>query len=443
MRLFLIAIVALTPLVAPSDARGPHLVVNASDRLPPPAWAQADPADSLYRAARRAMDTKDYEAAARLFESIVAKYPRSTYAADALYWKGFALYRNGSLDDAVDALESQAKRYPKAATIDDASTLLIQIKGQLAQRGDASSMSAVSSAASGSGKTCENMEMQIAALDALQQMDSDRVMPLLQKVLARRETCSVPLRKNALFILAQKSGADRERLLLSVAKNDPNAAVKGDAVFHLSQARSDVAVAALEDLLLNSDERTVRQNALFALAQHKSDRARRAVKTFALSPNVPVGLRNDAIFHIASGADADDIAWLKEAYAKIPESDVRSNLLFHLSTRSGAETSRWLLSVVTDSREDIKQRKDALFQLSTRKADGGELLVAAYDKVPVTLKKDILFHIAQRRDGASLDKLIAIAKSDPDREMRKDALFHIGQSKDPRALKALEEIVNP
>ncbi len=59
------------------------------------------------------------------------------------------------------------------------------------------------------------------------------------------------------------------------------------------------------------------------------------------------------------------------------------------------------------------------------------------------MKKEILFHLASRRDGPSLDKLISIAKSDPSQELRKDALFHIGQSKDPKALKALEDIVNP
>src|SRR5919112_1304115 len=88
--------------------------------VPPAAWAEADPADSLYRAARRSLAQKDYEAAARAFDAIVTRYPRSEYAPDALYWKGFALYRNGSLRDAFQALEAQARRYPKAATREDA-----------------------------------------------------------------------------------------------------------------------------------------------------------------------------------------------------------------------------------------------------------------------------------------------------------------------------------
>ena len=67
-----------------------------------------------------------------------------------------------------------------------------------------------------------------------------------------------------------------------------------------------------------------------------------------------------------------------------------------------------------------------------------------YDgSLPKELKKDLIYHLAQRKDDRSLTKLIAIAKSDPAQELRKEALYHLGQSKDPRALKALEEIVAP
>lgn len=440
MKLMLMAIAAGTWLFTDPDAQ--PLAEREWATTPPPAWVDADPADSLYRAARRALSRKDYETAARLFDSIRERYPRSEYAPDALYWKGFALYRNGDLDDAVLALEAQAKDFPKAGTRGDAEALLIRIKGELAKRGDSEAQRDVDSAAKSSGKSCQDMEVQIAALDALQQMDAERVLPLLKKVLARRDACSAPLRKNALFILAQKSGAEREELLLEVAKTDPRADVRQDAVFHLSQARSDLAIDALEDLLLNSDERGVRSNALFALAQNKSDRARDILRKFALSEDAPMNLRNDAIFHLAQDRGSEDIAWVREAYSKIGDNDLRKNIMFHVAQRSGPETDKWLVGVVADSKESLEQRKNALFHLAQRKT-GGDHLAGVYDRVPVELKKDIIFHIAQRRDPAALDKLIAIARTDPNHEMRKDALFHIAQSKDPRALKALEEIVTP
>src|SRR5205809_5423456 len=56
-------------------------------QLPPAPWADADPADSLYRAGREAINRGDFRRAAALFGEIDAKYPRSDYAPDALYWR--------------------------------------------------------------------------------------------------------------------------------------------------------------------------------------------------------------------------------------------------------------------------------------------------------------------------------------------------------------------
>ena len=411
--------------------------------VPPAAWAEADPADSLYREARRALNAKEYEKAAELFDEIVERYPRSEYAADALYWKGFALYRDGNFDDAVEALETQAKKYPRAATRRDAEALLVRVQGELAKRGDSKALEDVDSAASGAAKDCGDMEVRAAALDALQQMDSERVLPLLKKVLARRDECSRPLRKNALFILAQKSGPQREELLLEVAKNDPDPSVRSDAVFHLSQASSEEAVTALEQLLKSSPDRRVRGNALFALANNRSARARTILRDFALSPQEPMNLRNDAIFHLAQSRDDDARQWLRQAYSRITESDLRTNVMFHIAGYGTEDSARWLLGVLTDPKEATSQRKNALFHLSGMRRTTAADLMSAYEKVPEAIKKDVIFHLAGHRDPAALDKLIAIAKTDRDPDMRKDALFHIAQSRDPRALKALEEIVTP
>jgi HEAT repeat protein len=392
---------------------GASLAVSSREAaaLPLVPQAQADPADSLYRQARRALDEKNYDAAARLFESIVARYPRSIYAPDALYWRGFSLYRNGNLEGAEAALEAQAARYPNAATRADASPLLILVKGELAKRGDTTAGREVARVAE-STEPCGDMEVRIAALDALQQMDDERVMPLLRRVLTRRDACSAPLRKNALFILAQKGGAERDKLLLDIAKSDPSAAVRNDAVFYLGQARSDAAVDALENILLTANENAVRSNALFALAQMRTDRTTRIIQQFALKDGVPNNLRNDALFHVAQ--------------------------------HPAPETNRWLLSVIGNASAPMELRKNAIFHLAQQKADASDAISRAYDaSLPLQLKKDLVFHIAQRKDDASLTKLIAIAKTEPNLELRKDALFHLAQSRDARALKALEDMVTP
>ena len=449
MKLLTLTLALGSLLAAGPASRSPLLVTPQSGggepfaTTPPVAWAQQDPADSLYRRARRALDAKEYAEAARLFETIVSRYPRSEYAPDALYWKGFALYRDGDLDGAAQALEAQAERFPRAATRGDAASLLITVKGEQAKRGDTGARRDVNEAAQ-SRTGCQDMEVQMAALDAVQRMDPDRVLPMLRRVMARRDACSLPLRKNALFILGQRAGPEREKILLELAKTDPTPQIRKDAVFYLAQAKSELAVDALEDVLLNSTEQSVRSDALFSLAQMRSDRARKILRDFAVSDNAPVSLRNDAIFHLAQRREDGDVAWLREAYSKVTDTKVRENILFHMAQRPGTETNKWLVSVVLDSKESMEQRKNALFHLTSSKSVTADELATVYDAATsAAMKKNIIFYLAQSKDPRALDKLIAIAKRDANMDLRKDALFHIGQSKDPRALKALEEIVTP
>lgn len=442
MKLFILIMAAATSWSA--GASGTTTIESWElQSVPPVAWATADPADSLYRAARRALNSREYGRAAELFDSIVRRYPKSEYAPDALYWKGFALYRDGSLENAASALDEQEKKYRNAPTRGDARALLIRIQGDLARRGNAKAGEAVDSAARAGSGACGDMEVRAAALDALQQMDPDRALPLLRKVLARNDACSKGLRRNALFILAQKSGAQREALLLDVAKNDSDKDVRSEAVFHLSQARSDEAVTALEDLLKNSPDRAVRSNALFALAQNRAPRAKGILRGFALDASVPMNLRNDAIFHLAQDRDEESREWIRGAYATIVEKDLRNNVLFHIASHGGDETAKWLTGVVVDPKESMELRNNALFHLANTRSRSSAELASVYERVPGELKNNVLFHLSSRRDAAALDKLIAVAKTDRDPEMRKTALFHIAQSKDPRAFKALEEIVTP
>src|SRR5687767_11238098 len=114
---------------AASEAQAPA----APAELPPVAWLQGDPADSLYRAAREALNRRDYVQAAGLFAVLPDRFPRSGYAADAYYWRAFALYRLGGetrLREALTSLRTQVQRYPKAGTKGDAKALERRIQGE-------------------------------------------------------------------------------------------------------------------------------------------------------------------------------------------------------------------------------------------------------------------------------------------------------------------------
>src|SRR5216110_2407913 len=159
---------------------------------------EQDPTDSLWRAARQAFNRGDYTSAANLYGDLNRRYPNATRAGDALYWAAFALYKNDDLGRARSLLVTQQRRYPKAATLRDGDALLARIQTALAKQGDEEAHRWVSAHAeppagtdSTRTKGClsddDDDDMRVAALNGLLQMDAANALPILRKVLARRD----------------------------------------------------------------------------------------------------------------------------------------------------------------------------------------------------------------------------------------------------------------
>jgi TolA-binding protein/HEAT repeat protein len=449
-----------------------------------PRWpdqAQTDVADSLYRAARQALNQNQYDRAAELFRSIRDKYPRSSYVPNTYYWQAFALYRTGSDDNlraARTALQAQADRYPKATTSRDARVLLRRVQGELARRGDSDAAEDVNREAEtaappasatagvpgavmgpvgpviagtpggrrGRGGSCDDDDddMRIAALNAVLQMDPDRAVPLLKTVLARRDEGSTCLRRKAVFLLSQKRTDETARILLDIVRNDPDQEVREQAVFWLSQVPGDETVAALDSIL--RDPRTppeIQEKAIFALSQHRSARAGAVLRDFATRRDVSIDLREKAIFWIGQSRSPENAQFLKDLYTKVENDDLKDKIIFSLSQMGGADNYRWLMDIALNPKEDIEIRKKALFWAGQgHNVDVGDL-VKLYDSMSDREMKDqLIFVYSQRREDAALDKLFQIGKTDPDRELRKKAIFWIGQSRDPRAAKYLQDLIN-
>jgi hypothetical protein len=70
-------------------------------------------------------------------------------------------------------------------------------------------------------------------------------------------------------------------------------------------------------------------------------------------------------------------------------------------------------------------------------------LAALYERMPDTeMREQLIFVYSQRHDAAAVDKLLDIAKNEKDRELRKKAIFWLGQSRDPRVAQFLQELID-
>lgn len=506
MKMRTITVAALALLMAPIGARADQLALTTTELRAPAAeapepWSQQDPADSLYRAAREAMNDGEHERAADLFNRVWNRYPRSTYAPDAPYWEAFNRYRLGTtshLERALELLELQAERYEDAATRTngDARSLRMRVAGMLAGRGNAEAAEAIVASANavagigaeigaevgarmavlaeemairgemlgeqiaravqegvGGGivvrhgttadipQECrEQVQSQLAALNALINMNADRALPVLKRVMARRDECSTPLRRRAVFMIADKRSPETVDILLDVAKDDPDVEVRRQAVFWLSEVDDPRAVEALESFVLQSDDDQIRQRAIFALSQHDSPRSKQILRRVAQDESMPDPLRSKAIFWLGTEGSDQDLDFLKDMFGRFDRS-LDEQILFTIGQAERSSDARWLLSIAADAGRPMELRRMAIFWAAEAGASAttlGEL----YDRLDDRqLKERILFGLSESDQPQAIDRLIRIVRTEKDTRLREKAIFWLGNSDDPRAADVLMEVL--
>jgi HEAT repeat protein len=414
---------------------------------PREAWAPQDAADSLYRAARGALNRYEYRRAAQLFRQLRERYPRSEYAGDAAYWEAFSLYRVGTMDDLRTGLRvlEQQNRYSKEEIQADAAALATRIRGALAMRGDRDAARAVERAAQGNGQPCdkEEIDVRVEALSALSQMDGETVVPILRRVLARRDECSAQLRRRALSILGRRGDTAAVATFVSVAKSDPDQTVRAEAIGYLARQPGDRVVDALEELLRTSTDERVQRSAVRALAHHESPRARRSLRALIERTVVPEQLRREAIGSFErERSSADDAAYIRSLYGRLESEKLKEAVINAAARLGGADNEQWLANLVKNPNEPMQLRAAALSRLGRTTlpiAEFSKMYDAATER---GIREQVMNVLAYRKEPEATDKLIEIARAGTDPQLRRLAINYLTRKNDPRTQKLLLEILD-
>ncbi len=413
----------------------------------PPAWAPEDPADSLYRRARELLNRGEYRQAAGAFREITQKFATSQYAASALYWQAFALYRIGGvaeLREALTALETQKTKYPSAKTESDVGSLQARILGALAQRGDAAAQRQLAQAAQ-QGQSCENDEDQgvrVEALRALYQSDPETVAPLIQQVLNRKDDCSVQLRRNAIFLIGNRRDATATSVLANVARTDPSLDVRVEAISWLGRIGDDAALEVIEDLLRSSNEERIQRAAIRALASHPNPRALQRVRALVERTDAPERLRSEAISTFdRERITADETAWLRNLYPRLGSTSLKQRAVSVIARVGGADNEAWLQTILRNEDEPSEVRSAILSRLgqSMAIADLGKMYDGASSRM---VREYVINALARRTEPEATDKLLDIAKNGTDPSLRRSAISALTRKNDPRATRLLLELIS-
>lgn len=111
------------------------------------------------------------------------------------------------------------------------------------------------------------------------------------------------------------------------------------------------------------------------------------------------------------------------------------------SLAEGVDLSPELARLVRDDDAPLSSRRQALFWLGQSDYPTVDLAKLYAEVKPFALHEHFVFVLSQRRDDVAIDKLIDVARHDPDHEIRKAAMYWLGQTKDPRAVKFLQDIL--
>lgn len=467
---------ALVQEPAPMPAAQPQeLAAAAFATVAPAPWLDQDPADSLYRLARESLNRGRYREALNRFQELRRKYPDSGYTPDALYWEAFALYRLGTRDNlraATEKLAVQKQRYPTAATRGDAEALLARINSALARSGDEAAAARMAEMAAYAAvppappspvaprapmappsppvggvqmNDCENEdEVQVMALHSLMQNDPDRALPILRKVLARRDPGSICLRRHALFVVASRQGADVADLLLSAARSDPDPEVRQNAVFWLSRVEDPQAVAILDSVLRTATDQEVQQAAIFALGGRSDARSTALLREYALRSDIDDEVRQAAIVHLLRSRGANDPAFARRLYEQAKDPETKAMVLMLGMHRDAELDAEWLTAIASNRAEDAELRRAALMRLSRSDLSGAELMqilesFPADDEESGGMMMMVMMQHAE--DPAVIAKALELARSSKNADLRRAAVMLLSRSKDPRATQYLAELL--
>ncbi len=500
-----------------ATALGPIEASAAGENSQP--HAQREQARLLFERGQEALTDDELRAAQEAFAEAYrnARQVDSSLAADALYWKAFTLYRQGtteSLTESAQALDQYLSTYALMSDYRQALSLATRVRGKLAQRGDAESAALIAAqvrelerrlaereivqkemqrAQEEASKhqrsalrsyleaqhelqarlhaeelsarkalsladphlsslrlleeqyaqQAEEDDIRLAALQALAEVDPDRALPILTRLLERRDEESARLRKRAMLILSMHGSEEATDLVLRAATEDPDPEVRSHAVRYLGSLSDDRVGDVLARVLFEEDQpREVKESAVVALLIREDDRSFDILQRVALDPDQPPEIRERAIHYLGEHRSDQNLRMLMALFDQVDDPPLQQAVVMAVGQNKDERARDWLVGILRNPDVPGRVRERAFFWVGMDDEVSTEQLIGIYRDIDdVGLRRAALMAIGEREEEASLKFIMQVAGSDEAPEIRRMAVFWLGQSDDPRAVKLLERII--
>jgi hypothetical protein len=218
--------------------------------------------DDSYNAGTRALDEHRYEEAVQRFDAAIAK--DTSHADGALYWKAYALNREGKRDDALAAITQLRRDYASSPWLHDAQALEAEVKQSSGQPVSPAQES--------------NDDLKLLAINSLMHADAERAIPLVEGILKGNSGPSV--KNNALFVISQNKSPRAQQVLIDYAKGGGNPDLQLRAIQYVGMSGTKEAQQQLAAIYASSSDTRVKSAVMQALMMaHASDALLNIAKT--------------------------------------------------------------------------------------------------------------------------------------------------------------------
>jgi HEAT repeat protein len=367
--------------------------------------------NELYESGIEAMDEDRYDRALERFNRVIEMNGSRVDAAK--YWKAFAQNRLGQRAESLATIAELVKSHPNSRYVSQAKQLEADVRRSTGQPVNPESQA--------------DEEMKLIALNALQHQESERAVPMLEKLLAGNNTPKVKGR--ALFVLAQIDSPAARQVLAKTARGEGQPDLQRKAIQYLGIHGGPESRALLADVYKSTSDVDVKRRILQAFMV-SGERAR--LLEVAQGETV-AELRGEAVKQLGVMGAHDEL-W--QLYTKESSRDVKRQILQAMFVGGNDER----LIQLAKSESDPELRRVAVRNLGLMGSKRtGDALVEIYntDKSPEIRKAVIEGLFIQ----GNAESLVAIARKENDLTMKKQIVSKLSLMNSKVAMDYLMELI--
>jgi HEAT repeat protein len=238
--------------------------------------------------------------------------------------------------------------------------------------------------------------------------------------------------------------ASAANAMVTIARDETdNQQVRQQALSVLSRLEHGAGIPALIDLSKQQGRSWLAKESIAALSRSGDPRARDFLRTALQRTDLSDEVMAQVIQSLGREySTAQDAALLRAAYPRVNGERSRRAIVQSVAEVGGTENVRWLMSIARSDSATDQRRREAL-DAAVRAGVSSTELVQLYDATTdQRLKETVISQLVKIGDDTSIQKLVAIVKSETNYNLRRSTISRLSNMEDPRVRQALKDIIS-